>query len=64
MMNPVIGEAPTRIQNLPTLSDNKKVYEQVLHLLNVALMDMRAGDLEVAEDEILEAQKLIYELTR
>lgn len=64
MMNPIMGEAPTQVQKLPNQSDNKEVYEQVNHLLTVALMDMKAGDIEVAEDEVLEAQRLIYDLMR
>lgn len=64
MMNPIMGEAPTQIQKLPNPTDNREVYEQANHLLTVALMDLRAGDLEVAEEEILEAQRLIYDLMR
>ena len=64
VMNPVMGEAPTQVQKLPTPTDNKEVYEQVNHLLTVALMDLRAGDQAEAEEEILEAQRLIYDLMR
>lgn len=62
--NPLMGEAPTQVQRLPQTSSNKEVYEQVNHLLTVALMDIRAGDIEVAEEELLEAQRLIYDLMR
>jgi hypothetical protein len=63
-MNPIMGEAPTQVQKLPNSTDNREVYEQVNHLLTVALMDLRAGDLEVVEEEMLEAQRLIYDLMR
>ncbi len=64
VMNPIMGEAPTQVQKLPNSTDNREVYEQVNHLLTVALMDLRAGDLEVVEEEMLEAQRLIYDLMR
>lgn len=65
VMNPIMGDPPTQVMQPPMIQNNdREIYEQVNHLLTIALMDLRAGDVDVAESEILEAQRMIYDLMR
>lgn len=60
-----MGDPPTQVMQPPMIQNNdREIYEQVNHLLTIALMDLRAGDVDVAESEILEAQRMIYDLMR
>lgn len=45
-------------------NQHREELEAANHLITNALMDMEAGDVGVARDEILEAQRIVYGLLR
>ena len=43
---------------------HNEVFERLNYLLGNAAMDLQAGDIEVARQEVLEAQRIIYDQLR